>query len=125
MIPGIIVAHGRLAEAVLGAVQTMYGTVADLYALSNEGFSTNELAGGIREIAETADGEGVCVFVDAFGGSCWRAAKLARIPRSALITGFSLPMILSFVAKRDAVPFDELAAILETDGKRGVTSEMI
>ncbi len=123
MIHGILVAHGSVGEGLLGAVRAMYGKVEGLDALSNEGLSTPELVDRIRETAAAAD-DGVCIFTDAFGGSCWRAAKTARIPGSVVLTGFNLPMILSFVTKRDTVPFSDLPAVLETDAKRGITVEV-
>lgn len=125
MICGIIVTHGKLGEASLSALKVMYGEAESLYSLSNEGLSTDELTERIREISTTAGGEGVCLFIDAFGGSCWRAAKLARVPRSGLVTGFNLPMLLSFVSKRNTVPFEELPSIMESDGRRAITSEIL
>ncbi len=123
MIVGIVIAHGSGAEAFLNALRMMYGEAERLYGLSNEGLSTNDLSEKIRETASSS-GEGeVCLFVDVFGGSCWRAAKMARLPGSAVITGFNLPMLLSFVSKRKTVPFEDIVAILETDGKRGITLE--
>jgi mannose/fructose-specific phosphotransferase system component IIA len=123
MMLGIIIAHGNLGEAARNALRGMYGAVERLESLSNEGYSTEDLAEKIREIAGAAGEEGVCLFVDAFGGSCWRAAKMARLPRSALVNGFNLPMLLSFVNKRTTVSFEELPLIMEADGKRAITME--
>ncbi|MHB9028017.1 MAG: PTS sugar transporter subunit IIA [Candidatus Latescibacterota bacterium] len=121
---GIIVAHGNLGEAAMHALKGMYGEVERLESLSNEGLSTEELAEKIRVLSGAAGESGICLFVDAFGGSCWRAAKMARLPRSALVNGFNLPMLLSFVNKRNTVPFGELPSIMETDGKRAITMEI-
>ena len=63
------------------------------------------------------------VFVDVYGGSCWRAARLARLPKAHVITGFNLPMLLSFVTKRTTVPFEEIPSVLNTDGERGIRIE--
>lgn len=123
MIYGIIVSHRNVGHGILNALVGMYGDVDCLVSLSNEGLSTNELADNIREAARFAGEEGVCVFVDAYGGSCWRASKLARLRNAHVITGFNLPMLLSFVTKRATIPFGELPAVLETDGKRGIRIE--
>lgn len=122
MIQGIVVAHKKYSEAALAALEGMYGTVERLTGISNEGFSAAELAERIRETADSGGG-GVCIFVDVFGGSPWRAARTARIPGAVIITGFNLPMLLSFVTKRETVPFAELPAVLEADGKRGIVVE--
>ena len=122
MIQGIVATHRNYGESALGVLTEMYGEVESLVSISNEGLSATELTGLIRETADTG-GKGVCIFVDTFGGSPWRAAHAARIPGAVIIAGFNLSMLLSFVTKRDTVPFDELPAVLETDGKRGIVVE--
>jgi len=123
MIHGIIVSHKNAGQGILNALCGMYGDIDRLVALSNEGLSTNELADTIRETARVAEEEGVCVFVDVYGGSCWRAVKLARLRNAHVITGFNLPMLLSFVTKRTTVPLVELPAVLVNDGFRGIRVE--
>lgn len=125
MIHGILIAHGGISESFLGAIRAMYGATEELTALTNEGLSTPELVERIREVAGAAPGQGICLLVDAFGGSCWRAAKTARIPGSVIVTGLSLPMLLSFVTKRVSLSFAELSAVLDTDARRGITVESI
>jgi mannose/fructose-specific phosphotransferase system component IIA len=120
MIMGIIVAHKDAAQGILRSLAGMYGEVGLLAALSNEGLSTNEMSERIFEASGSAGDDGVCVFVDVYGGSCWRAAKLARLPKAHVITGFNLPMLLSFVSKRESVSFGELPDVLAADGKRGI-----
>ena len=120
MIAGIVVTHGSLGKAVLDAVFSIAGDVSNLMWVSNEGLSAAELSGAITEAARTLDGSQVIIFVDVFGGSCWRAAKTARISDSSVVTGFNLAMILSFVHKRDSVPFGELPAVLDADARRGI-----
>ena len=123
MIGGIIVSHKDAAQGMLNALRCMYGDIERLTSLSNEGLSTNELSGLIAETARSFDAEGICVFVDTYGSSCWRAAKLAGIPNARVITGFNLPMLLSFVTKRTNVPFSDLSAVLATDAGRGIRTE--
>jgi len=125
MIRGIVLSHGKLGEASLGALRMMYGDVEHLESLSNEGLSTEEMVEKIREFSVAAKESGVCIFIDAFGGSCWRAAKLARLPGSIVITGFNLPMLLSFVNKRNTISFEELPSVMEIDGRRAITAEVI
>lgn len=120
MIAGIIVTHGALGKAVLEAVSSIAGDVTDMAWISNEGLSAAELSSAIADAARTFDGSEIVIFVDVFGGSCWRAAKTARVPDSSIVTGFNLAMILSFLHKRDTVPFGELSAILDTDARRGI-----
>jgi mannose/fructose-specific phosphotransferase system component IIA len=123
MIYGLVIAHKKAGDALLTSLGGIYGDYENLYGLSNEGCSTNELADKIRDEFSFLLGTEVFIFVDIYGGSCWRAAKLAKLPRCHIMSGFNLPMLLSFLNKRDTIPFDELSTVLETDGKRGIISE--
>jgi mannose/fructose-specific phosphotransferase system component IIA len=123
VIKGLIMAHKELGESILRAVESISGQCEDMWYLSNEGLSTNELADKIKKICEGCGDEGVIIFVDIYGGSCWRAAKISRPGKLHIINGFNLPMLLSFINKRKVFQLDELASILESDGKRAITSE--
>ena len=87
------------------------------------GLSTNEMVDLIKSKSENNSGDGVILFVDIYGGSCWRAAKMAKLPKGHIITGINLPMLLSFIQKRKTLTFDELPSIMEIDGKRAIRCE--
>lgn len=122
MIGGIIVGHKELGGCLLSALKSIAGNFDNMASLSNEGMSTRELAERINETASSMNADNVLVFVDIYGGSCWQAAKIATEGKGAIITGVNLPMILSFIHKRNIIPFGELSAALENDGKRGIRS---
>ena len=122
MIQGVIVGHRDIGARILKAFESITGPVRDICFCSNEGLSTRELASQIRECAARNDSPSI-IFVDVFGGSCWRAAKMAKTPDSHIITGLNLPMLLAFISKRDIVPFEELPSVLASDGIRGITME--
>jgi len=122
VIRGLLVGHAGFGEALLKALESISGVHEEIIPVSNEGLSTRDIADRIQDAARDSHDEGIIVFVDVFGGSCWRAAKSARIPMSRIITGFNLPMLLSFVNKRTILPFEELAEVMENDGKRGICS---
>ena len=123
MIQGLVIAHSDFGAALQNAVESISGDTDNIVHLSNTGLSTDRLTENIRSVCEKSDHDSVIIFVDVYGGSCWRASKKARIPNAHIITGFNLPMLLSFINKRDSLPFDELAHTLEVDGKRGIKSE--
>ncbi|MFA6470966.1 MAG: hypothetical protein WCU00_02910 [Candidatus Latescibacterota bacterium] len=123
MIHGMVIAHKKAADAMLYALEGIFGSFENLRGLTNEGCSTKELADKIRETYLFDLETEVCIFVDVYGGSCWRAAKLAKLTRCHILSGFNLPMLLSFLNKRAAIPFDELPSVLEIDGKRGIIAE--
>ena len=119
----MVVAHKKVGDALLYALEGIYGAFENVKGISNEGCSTNELADKIREECALLPDPEVCIFVDVYGGSCWRAAKLAKLPACHILSGFNLPMLLSFLHKRAQIPFEEIPAVLETDGKRGIIAE--
>jgi len=122
VIGGLIIAHERLGESIIGALDSISGTPKLIHAVSNNGMSTSQLVEKIQACTVKMP-EGYVVFVDVYGGSCWRAAKMAVTANFHIVTGVNLPMLLSFVNKRDKFSFEELPAILEADGKRGVIAE--
>ena len=123
MVTGLIVGHRDIGEGILRALESISGSFKHLYFISNKGLSTQELTHKIEAFTKDIQVDGLLIFVDVFGGSCWRAAKMAKSQRSHIVTGLNLPMLLSFINKRESFPFNELAGILEIDGKRGITSE--
>ncbi len=123
MINGLIIGHKDISRAILEALESIIGTCKNLISISNEGLSTTEIVDKIKQAYNGSTEEEVIIFIDVFGGSCWRAAKMAQLPKSHIVTGLNLPMLLSFVNKREKISFDDLYVILETDGKRGIKSE--
>ena len=124
MIKGLIIGHRNISSALLEALESISGTYKNLIPISNDGLSTREIVDKVKCAFTVSTDEEVIIFIDVFGGSCWRAAKMVQLPRSHIITGLNLPMLLSFVNKRETVKnFDDLPAILKKDGKRGIISE--
>lgn len=123
MITAILVGHRAIGEGVKEALEAISGPTEGIVVISNEGRSTRDLTEVIHRAVEESGNAGSIIFVDVFGGSCWRSAKHALGEHSRLVTGYNLPMLLSFMHKRENYPIEELPAIMETDGKRGITSE--
>jgi len=122
VIQGLIVGHKDIGTGLLAALESISGPVAGLRFFSNSGLSTKELAAKITAYC-VDDTCRVIIFADVYGGSCWRAAKMAGASHIRIVSGLNLPMLLSFVNKRDMVPFDELPAVLAEDGLRGIIVE--
>jgi len=122
LIKGFIIGHKNIGDGLLKALESISGSFENIFFFSNNGLSTRELSDKICAACNDGDDE-VMIFIDVFGGSCWRAAKMAKLLRCHIVTGFNLPMLLSFVNKRNLFSFDELYTIIENDGKRGIISE--
>jgi mannose/fructose-specific phosphotransferase system component IIA len=110
-IPGILVAHGQLAREFKVTAESIAGPAGDLLCLSNEGQSTDSLAGEIgRALDET--GPGTVILVDLAGGSCMTAAlKAVRTrPGHVVLAGMNLALVLDFIQKRHTQPLSELVS---------------
>ena len=123
MIKGVLLSHGQIAQAVFEAAQRILGDIEGIQMLSVTSLSAvdiyQRLESAIREI-EAKDG--VVILVSLKGGSGWNAAaKLAKTnAKIEVVSGLNLPMFLSFVTKRDKIPFSELTETLCKDAIRGI-----
>ncbi len=122
-IRGLIIGHKNIGDGLLKALESISGTFEDIVFFSNDGLSTDELAEKINTAYTDCNNDGIIIFVDVYGGSCWRAAKMMKLLRCHIVTGLNLSMLLSFVNKRNSFSFDELPYVLVEDGKRGITAE--
>ena len=122
MIGAVVIAHQSLAREMVSAAEGIAGRQEKLVALSNDGLSLDALKKAMAGILEQEDfSEGVFLFVDMIGGSPWRVAMEMVGPRVCVLSGVSLSMLLSFLQKRKGdSAFEELAAVIERDGKRGI-----
>ncbi len=97
---GIVVAHGDLAEALVGAVEGISGVRDALHPVSNADCTPGELR---RRVREAAGGRPAVIFTDMDSGSCAFASRRAAggLASAAVVTGVNLPMLLDFVFHRD------------------------
>ncbi|RJP76557.1 MAG: hypothetical protein C4524_09950 [Candidatus Zixiibacteriota bacterium] len=124
-VQGIIIAHANLAQALISTVEQIAGRQEDLCAISNTELSNEDLDRTLRECL--AGGQPVVFFTDFNAGSTYAVARrvvdshcqISGTPCCAL-TGVNLPMLLSFVMKRDTMPFLALTEALREDGHRGI-----
>lgn len=116
---GLIVAHSSLARGLAEAVTQIAGVGDDvLLTLSNEGLGPDGLLQAVRE----AVGDGpVILFTDLASGSCAFTARRLSIdrPRTGIVTGVNLAILLDFVFHRDA-PLPVLVDRLVEKGKSGI-----
>ncbi len=123
MIQGIIIGHGDIGAGLISALKSISSRDDDIEFITNTGRSTSDIAGEVRAFSERVNcSDGLVIFVDLFGGSCWQGAKLANLPGSHVVTGVNLPMLLSFFNKRVTHAFEDLVIVLDRDGKRGITT---
>lgn len=123
MISCIVLSHGQIALALVEACKKIIGECESLYALSCEGLTRRGLYEKITHLIESENlKDGLFILVSLRGGSCWNVASKIAMEREKvqLISGLNLPMILSFITKKNNYRFEELGEVLIQDSVRGI-----
>jgi mannose/fructose-specific phosphotransferase system component IIA len=117
---GVIVGHGQLAQALLGAVEQIAGVDTGLVPVSNTDCDRGALEA--RIVAAVGEGPAI-VFIDMPSGSCLFAAmrQLQTMTGVRVVTGVNLAMLLEFVFHRDGA-VDDVAAHVAEVGARAVAA---
>lgn len=93
--------------------------------ISNLGLGKDQLCSKLKKaISEERFKEGVVIFVDLFGSSCWQISKdvTSQNKNVAVVTGVNLPMLVKFFGKRETLPFEKLVSLVKEEGERGIRS---
>jgi PTS system mannose-specific IIA component len=123
-VPALLVMHGELAAALLHAAATLYGEIAGVKVISNDGLSKAQIEERIA--AEVADwSEGGLVLTDFWGGSCHTCALAAARGNGEilLLTGVNMPMLLDYLHNRDRLPVAELAEHMQQRGRDNIRTQ--
>jgi PTS system mannose-specific IIA component len=130
MISAVILTHGDLCFGLKSALEGIMGKQEGLFLLSNSGKGKEDLISALQDtVQQEAGRDGVILFVDMFGTSCWQtakkvAAKLGKGGRKiSVITGVNLPMLVKFFAARMSVPLSQLVPLLREEGEKGIITE--
>ncbi|MEZ4414526.1 MAG: hypothetical protein R3E10_02110 [Gemmatimonadota bacterium] len=115
---GVVFAHGRVAEALVRAVEDITGIRGALSPLSNEQIAPEVM--GERLLAAAGEGPTI-IFTDLRSSSCSVVARRVATAsgRWAIVCGANLPMLLDFVFHRE-LGLEELVSRLVERGKEGV-----
>jgi mannose/fructose-specific phosphotransferase system component IIA len=113
---GVVVCHGPLAGALVGAVEQIAGQERVLIAVSNEGCDRASLE---ARVAEAVGAGPAVVFVDMASGSCLFAVlrKLRERDDIRVVTGVNLAMLLDFVFHREGTAEAAAARAVEVGNK--------
>jgi len=123
MIGGVLVTHGRVGEALRGAVEHFLGEQPALEVISNDGRSAAEIREVVSaRIAGLGDDDALILFADLAGGSCETTCRIlaADHPRCVGLSGVNLPMLLEFCHYRERVDLETLVARVVRKGRDGV-----
>jgi len=107
MIGIVVVAHGKLAEALVAVTEHVVGKQSQIKAV---GIEPEDDADGARErivqaVREVEGGQGVVVLTDMFGGTPSNVAiSVMKTEGIEVIAGVNLPMMIKLVSVRGKVP---------------------
>lgn len=125
MIGCVILTHGDLCFGLKNTLEGMMGKQDGLLVISNLGLGKDQLCSKLQKaITEERFKEGVVIFVDLFGSSCWQISKdvASQNKNVAVVTGVNLPMLVKFFGKREALPFEKLVSLVKEGGEKGIRS---
>ena len=125
MIGCVILTHGDLCFGLKNTLEGMMGKQEGLLVISNLGVGKDQLFSKLKKaVADQKFGEGVLIFVDLFGSSCWQIAKnvASQDQNVAVVTGVNLPMLVKFFAKRNTLPFEKIVSLVKEEGGKGIRS---
>jgi PTS system mannose-specific IIA component len=117
---GLLVTHHNIGLELIRAAASIVGPQEDLGVLSNQDASFDSLCQKIQSLIPP-DRDAI-IMVDYFGGSAYLAARTIckSADRRVFISGVNLPMVLSFVTKRNQLRFPELVEVIKADAVRGI-----
>lgn len=115
---GVVVGHGAVAAALVGAAEEITGIRGVLRSVSNSGLGREALE---QQVLNAVEGQPAVIFVDLPSGSCLFAAmrQLPSHPELRVVTGVNLVMLLEFLFHHDQAP-EEVARRAAESGSRGI-----
>lgn len=120
---GVIISHGRLADELLAATQTIVGDVSHIAAVSiNWNVNVDEAEKEIgRAIAHVSKGKGVLLLTDMFGGSPTNIASMfLKENEVEIVTGVNLPMVVRLATQPEDSTLDSIAHQVLEQGREGI-----
>lgn len=122
-IGGVIVSHGRLANELLAAAETVVGELNHIAAVSIGWHDDVELAKDeiSRAIKQVSGGSGVLILTDMFGGTPTNiSAMFLDKSEVEIVTGVNLPMVLKLASQNKEMNLSEMAKTVEEQGKQAI-----
>ena len=125
MIGIVIVTHCQLGEALIGAAEFIIGHRPE--SLESVSIDLNENAEKLRNkisqgIKNVKGQDGVLILTDMFGGTPSNLSySFLEEGRIEVLSGVNLPILIQAASIRNKMNLDELAANLESFGKKSIS----
>ena len=129
-IGGVIVSHGRVANELLAAAETVVGKLEHIQAVSIGWHDDVEKANEeiSRAIKKVSSGSGVLLLTDMFGGTPTNISAMFIAENEVeIVTGVNLPMVIKLASQTREVSLAEMAKTVEEQGKQAIqrTGELL
>jgi PTS system mannose-specific IIA component len=124
MIGALVVSHGHLAQELVAAAEMIVGEIAHIQAVSIGWHDdVNDARKEIeRRISEVAEGAGVLILTDMFGGTPSNIAFSFHDPgKVEVITGANLPMIVKIATQKEDEKLEILARAVMEQGRSSIS----
>jgi mannose PTS system EIIA component len=124
MIGALVVSHGHLAQELVAAAEMIVGEISHIQAVSIGWHDdVNDARKEIeRRISEVADGSGVLILTDMFGGTPSNIAFSFHDPgKVEVITGANLPMIVKIATQKEDEKLEILARAVLQQGRSSIS----
>lgn len=124
MIGALVVSHGHLAQELLAAAEMIVGEISHIQAVSIGWHDdVNDARKEIeRRITEVADGSGVLILTDMFGGTPSNIAFSFHDPgKIEVVTGANLPMIVKIATQKEDEKLEILARAVLQQGRSSIS----
>jgi len=119
----VIVSHGRLANELLAAAETVIGDLENIAAVSIGWHDDVEAAKDEidRAIKSVSNGRGVLLMTDMFGGTPTNISAMFLAEGSVeIVTGVNLPMVVKFATDSNKAGLSEIAKEVEEQGRQSI-----
>lgn len=123
MVGAVVVAHGRLGEAMVQVVEHMFGSRRGIEAVSTSPDDRTEdirtrIAAAVRRVDE---GAGVLIFTDMLGDTQTNlSVEIARTTRAEVLAGVNMPVLVKMMDARHTTDLRSLAAFLRAYGQNHI-----
>ena len=118
----VVVTHAGLAGELLGAAAMICGDTSaceavELHPTDPPELLTERIASAVGRVG----GDSVMIMTDMFGGTPSNTGmSFLQEGKAEVITGVNLPMIVEFLSRRERVPFDDLASLLQRTARDSI-----
>lgn len=118
----VVVTHAGLAGELLVAAKMICGEQQACEAVElHPADPPEQLMERITAAVEKTGGDSVMIMTDMFGGTPSNTGmSFLKEGTAEVITGVNLPMLVEFLSKRERVPFNELASLLQNSARDSI-----